>query len=79
MNEIEMLQDIEYRVMGTLHDIIEEYGAPCSLAVPAVLLKVTLQIYKQVMENEEDISQIIMASLEHLDKVPPLIPQETIH
>ena len=79
MDEIEMLQDIEHRVMETLHGIIEEYGASCSLAVPAVLLKVTLQIYKQVMQNEEDISQIIMASLEHLDKVPPLIPKETIH
>ena len=79
MNELEMLQDIEHRVMETLHGIVEEHGPPCSLAVPAVLLKVTLQIYKQVMENEEDISQIIMASLEHLDKVPPLIPKETIH
>ena len=79
MNELEMLQDIEHRVMGTLHGILEQYGPDCSLAVPAVLLKVTLQIYKQVMQNEEDISQIIMASLEHLDKVPPLIPKETIH
>ena len=77
--DAEMLQDIELRIHKTLYDIGEEYEEKSSLAIPAVLLKLTLQIYKTLMTNEEDVSKIVMSSLATLDDIPKLGEQETIH
>lgn len=74
-----MLQDIEQRIHTVLPSIVEEYGDKCSLAIPAVLLKLTLQIYKEVYEDEDAISHIIMSCLNELDELPPLMAQRTIH
>ena len=46
-DDLVMLTDIERRLHETLYKVAEDYGPGCSLAVPAVLLKMTLQIYKQ--------------------------------
>ena len=81
-SDVLMLQDIEHRVHTTLNSIIEDYedsGEECALAIPAVLLKLTLQIYKEIMTDEDDVSSIIMHCLNDMKDLPPLQRQETIH
>ena len=77
--DVAMLNDIEKRVHKALYEVTEDYGPECSLAVPAVLLKMTLQIYKHVMVDEEDVAKIIMNSLKTIDDIPPLVKKETLH
>ena len=78
-DEIIMMQDIERRLHHTLHGITEDYGQGCSLAVPAILLKITLQIYKHVMADESDVEKIIMNSIRTIDDIPPLVKKMTLH
>ena len=78
-DDLMMLTDIERRLHETLHKVVEDYGPGCSLAVPAVLLKMTLQIYKHVMEDEDDVEKIIMSSLRSIDDMPSLVKKETLH
>ena len=65
-DDVIMLQDIEQRVSKTLYAVVQDYEQDCSLAIPAVLLKMTLQIYKQVMADEDTVAKIILASLNEL-------------
>ena len=78
-DDLVMLTDIERRLHETLYKVAEDYGPGCSLAVPAVLLKMTLQIYKHVMEDEDDVEKIIMSSLKSIDDMPSLVKKETLH
>ena len=81
-SDVLMLQDIEHRVHTTLNSIIEDYEdseEDCALAIPAVLLKLTLQIYKEIMTDEDDVSNIIMHCLNDMKDLPPLQRQKTIH
>ena len=78
-HEVIMLNDIERRLHHTLHNITNEYGEGCSLAIPAILLKITLQIYKHVMVDENDVEKIIMNSVKTLHTIPPLVRKETLH
>tara|TARA_Y100000296_G_C5065438_1_gene202097 strand:- start:451 stop:702 length:252 start_codon:yes stop_codon:yes gene_type:complete len=78
-NDLIMMNDIEARVHGIVHDITQEYGSDCALAIPAILLKVTLQIYKHIMVDDTDIEKIIMSSVESMKDIPPLIKRGTIH
>ncbi len=78
-NDLGMLNDIERRLHNVLYKVAEDYGPDCSLAVPAVLLKMTLQVYKHVMEDQDDVEKIIMSSIQSMNDVPPLVKKETLH
>ena len=78
-HEIIMMNDIERRLHHTLHGITEEYGQGCSLAVPAILLKITLQVYKHVMADTSDVEKIIMSSVKTINDIPPLVKKVTLH
>ena len=74
-----ILNDIHRQISSVIVSLINQYGPEQSLAVPAVLLKTTLQIYMYTLESQEDVEAIIKCSLESLNELPPLIKPPVLH
>ena len=74
-----ILNDIHRQISSVIVSLINQYGPEQSLAVPAVLLKTTLQIYMHTLQNQEDVEAIVKCSLESLNELPPLIKPPVLH
>jgi len=74
-----ILNDIHRQISSVIVSLINQYGPEQSLAVPAVLLKTTLQIYMHTLQSQEDVEAIVKCSLESLNELPPLIKPPVLH
>ncbi len=74
-----LLQEIQDEVYKLIIVLLDKHGEQASLAIPAILLKTTLQMYQHTLENNDSVEAVIKASIESLEDLPPLIPTTTLH
>ena len=79
MKEHLLLQDIQNELNNLISMLLEKHGEAASLAIPAVLLKTTLQIYKYTLKDNDCVEAVIKSSIDSLEDLPPLIPKKVIH
>ena len=78
-NDINLLQDIQNELHNLIGMLLEKHGESASLAIPAVLLKTTLQIYQHTLKDNDSVQAVIKSSIDSLEDLPPLIPKKVIH
>ncbi len=71
-----ILKDIQNTINGAVGFLLEKHGAQASLAIPAIMLKTTLQIYNHTLPNEDAVRSVIKESMNSLTDLPPLIPND---
>ena len=77
--DINILQDIQRELHDLIGMLLEKHGEAASLAIPAVLLKTTLQIYQYTLKDNDSVEAVIKSSIDSLEDLPPLIPKKVIH
>ena len=75
-----ILRDVQNNINSTIGMLLEKHGEQASLAIPAIMLKTTLQIYTQTLSDERAVKAVIQASMDSLSDLPPLVQNsQTIH
>ncbi len=57
-NPTECLRDIEANFTKLIAELLDKHGSEASLCIPAVLLKITLQIYQHTLPNENEVREV---------------------
>ena len=79
MNEHMILQDIQNELNNLISMLLEKHGEQASFAIPAVLLKTTLQIYQHTLKDNDKVEAVIKSSIDSLKDLPPLITKKVLH
>ena len=79
MKEHLLLQDIQNELNDLIAMLLDKHGEQASFAIPAILLKTTLQIYRHTLKDNDSVEAVIRSSIESLDDLPPLIPKKVVH
>ena len=74
-----LLQDIQNELNDLISTLLDKYGEQAQFAIPAILLKNTLQIYQHTLKDNDKVEAVIKTSMESLEDLPPLIPKKVLH
>ena len=79
MKEHILLQDIQNELNNLIAMLLDRHGEQASFAIPAILLKTTLQIYQHTLKDNDKVEAVIKSSIDSLKDLPPLITKKVLH
>ena len=79
MKEHLLLQDIQNELHNLIAMLLDRHGEQAQFAIPAILLKTTLQIYQHTLKDNDKVEAVIKSSIDSLKDLPPLITKKVLH